>query len=545
MKSLILPFLLCLFCCSITTAQNRYDQLMSEGSSALKAFEYSKAIRKFKAAKIGSDATQIKEADKQIEFANEAFIKAIQEANEETKLALEQSKLEARISEANRLAFMANQYVEKENYEEAFQIATIAMSMVEQDPTNLVEKSFGDAAYRKYLKVLKNKEAPVLDIEVAPKGGLFLVAYRDKMPVVYDENGSYINALTGLKGRVTDYGFSSDNKKIVASSDKGMIGIWNAKGEVIKIISETDPQIITDVDCSVEGVVLSVSKDNILKVWSASGEELATVKEAHRITSASFSPDGKQVLLCTAKGQVKLYETNGLQQISDFKAFENYIHQLLFTKDGSGIIVVPQNGPVSLWSNVGKLLHSFEFDGKGKPYEALISPDGQEIAIASLNGRVEVWNLKGEFLHLFSRKKDVRHRLCFSPNSKSLLSVDQEGSFVLWDLKDGSPTLFDQHKAAIQSLSFSPDGQFILSASKDHTAKLWKLNGDLVSNMDGHSQAIKSAAFLKNGDYFVTGGMDGQLILAPSFEFTKKETFNSPLAEATKEQKQKWGLKGE
>jgi len=543
MKSIILSFLLCLFCCSFVTAQNRFDQLMSEGTSALKAFEYSKAISKFKAAKIGSDENQIKQADQQIEFANEAFIKAIQEANEETKLALEQSKLEAKVSEANRLAFMANQYVEKENNEEAFQVATIALSMVEQGPTNLVEKSFGDAAYRKHFKVLKNDDAAVLAIEVAPEGGLFLVSYRDKMPAVFDESGQYINALTGLEGRITDCRFSPDGKQIVAATDMGMIGLWNSKGEAIKIIKATGSQIITHVDCSDEGKVLSVSKEKVLKIWSASGEELAKVEADHRISSARFSPDGQQVLACSAKGSIKLFKTNGLQVISTFKDFGNYIHELAFRKDGAEIIVVPQNGPVSIWNNVGEMLNTFRSDGK--PYEIILSPDEQKIAIAFLNGKVEVWNMNGKLLQSFSRKKDVRHRLRFSPNSELLLSVDQESSFVLWNLTGGDPVVFDQHKAAIESLSFSPDGQFILSASGDHTAKIWKLNGDLVSNMDGHSEAITAASFLKSGDYIITGGMDGQLIFAPSFDFIKKETFKSPLADATKEQKQKWGLKGE
>ena len=123
---------------------------------------FEKAINKYKAAKICPDISseQIEIIEEKIEKAREGYISTIKKANDKTQEALELAQKQARISEANRLAFFATQAIERNNYEEAYQVAAIALDMVRESPTPLVEKAFGDAAYYNYFCLLYTSPSP-------------------------------------------------------------------------------------------------------------------------------------------------------------------------------------------------------------------------------------------------------------------------------------------------------------------------------------------------------------------------------------------------
>ncbi len=546
MKTIIISIGLILFSINVTFAQSRFDQFVSEGKAELKAQNFEKAINKFKAAKITPDisADQIRLADQQIESARDGFIAAIQKANEETKIALEKAQVETKISEANRLAFLANQYVEKGNYEEAFQVASIAMNMVKDNAPNLVEKAFGDAGYHQFSKTLENEKTPVLKIHQTNDGKHFVVLSRDQAPLLFDNSGNLIQRMTGHKSRVVDLAISKNNDEFATCSEDGVVNFWNEKG-VLKSTFESDNQLFARrLKHLSRDEYLAVFSDNSFKVLSSNGTMTFAVKEESRFTNLVSSPNGKYFVSCSAKGRAKLWNAESKSLIRELESSGKYIYQAIFSKDGEKIFLVAQDYPVLVFDLSGKLISTFKSKALSESaYELNLAPDGEHLAVASENGLVEIWNTQSDFITSFQRKKDQLGLLKFSPDSKKIVSVYDDQSFVLWDIEKKDSIFFDQHNAAITELSFSPDGQYLLSASKDHTAKLWNLNGSVLTNLNLHKAPINTAQFSKDGNYILTGGMDHQIYLSPTFQTILKHSDEVVAKKMTKSQKEEWGMK--
>jgi len=251
------------------------------------------------------------------------------------------------------------------------------------------------------------------------------------------------------------------------------------------------------------------------------GGQLAMfVGHEEKVTSAVFSPDGRQILTASADQTARLWDTKGnlLVMFQGDKAASRSggfpgtrFSTAIFSPDGSQILTNTEYG-VRLWDIKGNLLKEFRGDQeRGEVTSAVFSPDGSKILTSSNFGNetVRLWNIKGNLLKEFQGHKarisaPVRPKAVFSPNGRQIFTVGSDGTARLWDIKGNLLKEFQGHKDRVANAVFSPDGRQILTASLDKTARLWDTNGNLLTEFQGHENHVQNAIFSPDGRQILT-----------------------------------------
>ena len=539
--------LLSLCCCFLQylSAQDCYTRFMEEGQAAIVQLDFEKAINKYKAAKICPDVStaQLETINQKIDAAREGYIEEIKKAKTATEKILLQEKKQRQISEANRLAFMANQSVEKNEYQEALQIAHLALGMTKGQPTAMVEKAFGDAVYRYYHRVYEAGKAPVIKTIYAPGGDFILALLREEAPILLDGEGQKIASLTGHSGRIFTGAIAPNNQQVLTAGEDFTLNVWSNRGKLLHQLAGHE-EAIREVEYSASGDrILSVGRDRKVNVWNAlDGTLLASLQHEKRITTAQFSPDGEEVLTCTTNGEVRLWNPVKNNLSIEFLDFNSYISALQFTPNGEYLILVPQDKPAEIWSLKGGGKIILEPTPAGIAYQLACAKDGLTFAIASSDGQIHLYDIFGKLKTVVKRENTKSRILEFSPDGKHLLSTRAGDELVLWNMEGQEQALYDQHIDKITQAFFSPDGQYLLSVSKDHTAKLWNTNGRLLANLDLHADSINSTSFSPDGQHILTAGADQKIIITPIPETIQRQLKENPLAPLTDRQRERLGL---
>ena len=255
------------------------------------------------------------------------------------------------------------------------------------------------------------KGSPADQMGIKPNDVILSFNYKDvKSP---DE---FTNAVSVLNpgGKVVFTVFRMSPTLLTIEGTMGQPQQVAETGQVPKPAAETKP---ADADVSA-------------RIFASTGQ--------HEILSASFSPDGKQVV---SGGNVK----NSLK----------------------------------LWDmETGRDLKSFTGDSDGI-YAVAFSPDGRHVLSGNANHSMKLWDatvLKEIRAFTVNTKDDLIAAVAFSPDGRYALSGASDRVLRLWDIATGSELrTFTGHAGWVSSAVFSPDGRYALSGSWDHTLKLWDI----------------------------------------------------------------------
>jgi WD40 repeat protein len=228
------------------------------------------------------------------------------------------------------------------------------------------------------------------------------------------------------------------------------------------------------------------------------------------ITSAFFSPDGKQVLTASWDLTAKVWDANTGQLLLDLKGHTSSVKFAIFSPDGKRAITTSSDKTAKIWdTQTGKLL----LDLKGHSSivnSAVFSIDSKRIITVSSDQTAKVWNAQTGQLQL-----DLKGHIgyfksaIFSPNEKYILTASSNNTAKMWDANTGQLLLdLKGHTISISSAIFSPDGNSILTAS-DKTAKIWNSHtGQLLLDLKGHTGDVNCAIFSPDGNRILTASED-------------------------------------
>jgi RNA polymerase sigma factor (sigma-70 family) len=277
--------------------------------------------------------------------------------------------------------------------------------------------------------------------------------------------------------------------KTVASGDKeGVIHLWDVSGGTPLRLLKGHGKSIRSLTFSPNNQTLaSMASGNETEVWLwdvATGKLLLKLEQEPRITTVSFSPDGKIVAL-----------GGGKPVPAPFK---------------------PERGmnAVRLWdTTTGRLLRTLE--GHEQPLLAsCFSPDGKLLASGSLDQTIRLWDAAtGKELRKWKTDQYPAQSLSFSADSK-LLAVGSGGPAVhLWDVTTGEELQRPEkaHKGQVNSVAFSPDGKILATAARgggDNTIRLWEAASGKPIRWLRHPGEAHAVAFALDGKTLASGGAD-------------------------------------
>ncbi len=136
--------------------------------------------------------------------------------------------------------------------------------------------------------------------------------------------------------------------------------------------------------------IASASRDNTVRLWSKTGNQLAEMKgHKSRVNSVVFSPDGNNIASASSDNTVRLWSKTG-HQLAVMKGHTREVTSVVFSPDGNNIASASSDNTVRLWSKTGNQLA--EMKGHTSRVNSVVfSPDGNYIASASYDNTVRLW----------------------------------------------------------------------------------------------------------------------------------------------------------
>jgi WD40 repeat protein len=248
------------------------------------------------------------------------------------------------------------------------------------------------------------------------------------------------------------------------------------------------------------------------------------------LSQAQFSPDGRQVLIACADGQVRRWDTENKLRLPPLLGHTGEVQVATFSRDGRFILSASADETARLWDAVtGQQL--FVLAHPNTVYGAQFNAAGDLVVTACGDGIARLWNvatgqmtdalLKCQGAALFDAafSRDGRHLVIATAGDESMGQV--------WDLATRQPLGPPlKHDSWVYQARFSPDGRLVVTASFDTTARVWEVGTGRLVRTFKHRLPVKCAQFSPDGRYVLTASWD---FVAQLWDVAKGEAVGPPL----------------
>jgi WD40 repeat protein len=211
-----------------------------------------------------------------------------------------------------------------------------------------------DARTGRQLLSLPLRAEGALAVAFSPRGKRIVSGNRDGTLQVWDAGtGKCLLTLTGHTSAVTGAGFSRDGLRIVSGSIDRTVKLWDARTGQELFSLEGHRDAVTSASFSADGQrVVSADSEGTVKVWEArTGQELLTLKGQGRaqIHFAAFSPDGTRLAGCGLGYELVVWNTPDVPAILAMKLPAGQPATASFTPDGRVILLHDAKGQSLAW----------------------------------------------------------------------------------------------------------------------------------------------------------------------------------------------------
>jgi WD40 repeat protein len=179
----------------------------------------------------------------------------------------------------------------------------------------------------------------------------------------------------------------------------------------------------SDVEFSPDGRLLAAGEvapsSHALKLWSTLTWQLKrTLKHSQSITSFTFSPDGKQLVVGSGR-TLNFYGTNSWKLIRTLRSQRN-VNDVAFSSNGKYLVAGYNENKAIVWNSATfKALHTFKTTDN--VYSVSFSRRGNTLAIGDWSAEVSLWNadtgkkIEPFGTHCQERRASMLTPLWFSP----------------------------------------------------------------------------------------------------------------------------------
>ena len=258
-------------------------------------------------------------------------------------------------------------------------------------------------------------------------------------------------------------------------------------------------------------VALTGGRDGSAVLWAVPDgrpvHELVGARKA--ITKVAFAPRGGLVLVASADGAVRTYDSASGELVATL-SHARRVRDAAFSADGRLIATTVGDARIRIW-NARTAERVETLDQGGFALSVAFDRTGAFLASTGANRTLRVWNARTwdrVFEAVGSSGRVVP--VAFGPGGRLVASGRTDGVGTIRDARDGSLVGGIKHDNAITDVEFDPTGVRIATASTDRTARVWAAkDGTLLGLLQGHDDTVATVRFSGDGRSLVTASADG------------------------------------
>jgi WD40 repeat protein len=268
--------------------------------------------------------------------------------------------------------------------------------------------------------------------------------------------------------------------------------VWDmASGEALHVLRENPsfmPQTLEvspDGQLAVLGMVTrapglppDAGGNNQLIVWNlTTGEETRRIDLGGKfeVFDVAFNPSNKHEVLAVQDINIRLWNIETGEMLTEFKGHTRPVKGLAFLPDGT-FVSVGDDAALRVWDvQTGHNLRTIELAARSG--FLVLAPDGKTVAIANDQHEIILIDIEtGAEIRRLTAHTDGVLSFAFSPDGKQALSGSFDNTFILWDVENGAIIRhYKEHNGAVWAVDFHPDGQHLLSVAEGAGMIAWRL----------------------------------------------------------------------
>ncbi len=270
---------------------------------------------------------------------------------------------------------------------------------------------------------------------------------------------------------------------------------------------------VTSVSFSPDGRhVLSGAWDRTAQIRdAATGQLRVTIHHQDKVLAAHCNREGDRFVTASADGTARVWHATNGDPITPGLRHEGEVNCAEFSPDGQSVVTGSADKTARIWDAASGALKQ-ELRGHSSGITtARFSPDGQHVATGTERAGLRLWRADtGAVIFRLTVLRERINALAFSPDGSVLVSAGANGTARLWNAINGqeigAPLL---HEDGVNHVVFSPDGRLLLTVSEDHSARLWNATNGVPEGLPlRHGGGVTFGAFSPDGKMAVTTSMD-------------------------------------
>jgi WD40 repeat protein len=248
---------------------------------------------------------------------------------------------------------------------------------------------------------------------------------------IWDVTGKTLLSIGTLTSDVYVLAWSPDSARLATGGADRTIRIWNAlNGQLIYTLPIQD-EVITALSWSPDGMKIATAAfgvGNALSVWDGSNYQQLAVTQVGGVFELSWSPNSSRLAVAQDNDYVIIF-TSDLSSRNPIQA-GGAILSVDWSEDGSKVVIAKLDGQIAIW-NTSTLGQISTFLGHSGGIDVVrYSPNGQFLASAGKNdGLIKLWDANTlQTISTFQRPQIVATSIAWSPDGTRLAFGSTEGT---------------------------------------------------------------------------------------------------------------------